>query len=51
MKLTVLFLDREEELMYLEFISAVTEDILSREHISDRSDDISVQQMTASSLA
>ncbi|KAK9533829.1 hypothetical protein VZT92_008923 [Zoarces viviparus] len=26
----------EEELMYLEFISAVTEDILSREHISDR---------------
>ncbi|XP_028993838.1 spermatogenesis-associated protein 7 homolog isoform X2 [Betta splendens] len=27
---------REEELMYLEFISAVTEDILSRGHISDR---------------
>ncbi|XP_054470396.1 spermatogenesis-associated protein 7 homolog [Anoplopoma fimbria] len=26
----------EEELMYLEFISAVTEDILSRGHISDR---------------
>nr|XP_020469623.1 spermatogenesis-associated protein 7 [Monopterus albus] len=26
----------EEELMYLEFISAVTEDILSRDHISDR---------------
>ncbi|XP_060918228.1 spermatogenesis-associated protein 7 [Labrus mixtus] len=26
----------EEELMYLEFISAVTEDILSRAHISDR---------------
>ncbi|XP_006798516.1 spermatogenesis-associated protein 7 homolog isoform X3 [Neolamprologus brichardi] len=28
--------NREEELMYLEFISAVTEDILSRGHISDR---------------
>ncbi|XP_026159198.1 spermatogenesis-associated protein 7 homolog isoform X2 [Mastacembelus armatus] len=27
---------REEELMYLEFISAVTEDMLSRGHISDR---------------
>lgn len=31
-----LLLNREEELMYLEFISAVTEDILSRGHISDR---------------
>ncbi|TNN38709.1 Spermatogenesis-associated protein 7 [Liparis tanakae] len=28
--------NREEELMYLEFISAVTEDILSRAYISDR---------------
>uniref|UniRef100_A0A3Q3NQG8 Spermatogenesis associated 7 n=1 Tax=Labrus bergylta TaxID=56723 RepID=A0A3Q3NQG8_9LABR len=28
--------NREEELTYLEFISAVTEDILSRAHISDR---------------
>ncbi|PWA16302.1 hypothetical protein CCH79_00004740 [Gambusia affinis] len=27
---------REEELLYLEFISSVTEDILSRGHISDR---------------
>lgn len=31
-----LFSNREEELMYLEFISGVTEDILSRGHISDR---------------
>lgn len=28
--------------MYLEFISAVTDDILSRGHISDRSVDISM---------
>ena len=32
-----LFFNREEEIMYLEFISDVTEDILSRGHISDRS--------------
>ncbi|KAK5857579.1 hypothetical protein PBY51_010815 [Eleginops maclovinus] len=30
------FSTEEEELMYLEFISAVTEDILSKGHISDR---------------
>lgn len=37
-----LLLDREEELVYLEFISAVTEDILSRGHISERFVDISM---------
>ncbi|XP_054894730.1 spermatogenesis-associated protein 7 homolog [Poeciliopsis prolifica] len=31
-----LILAEEEELLYLEFISSVTEDILSRAHISDR---------------
>ncbi|XP_014883498.1 spermatogenesis-associated protein 7 [Poecilia latipinna] len=31
-----LILAEEEELLYLEFISSVTEDILSRSHISDR---------------
>lgn len=36
MNYCVLSRNREEELMYLEFISAVTEDILSRRHISDR---------------
>lgn len=39
---TLNVLNREEELMYLEFISAVTEDILSRGHISDRFVDISL---------
>lgn len=33
---TSFFFNREEELIYLEFVSAVTEDILSRGHISDR---------------
>lgn len=32
----LLYHRQQEELKYLEFISAVTEDILSRTHISDR---------------
>lgn len=44
-----LLLNREEELMYLEFISAVTEDILSRGHISDRSVDVSMWMALSSS--